>query len=100
MKKYACSNCDKPLEKMGDAKIFAGVLVCVACHKIVQTHYDRARKTLDTILELYKDVLRASLVRKQAHLPTLPKEPTMPLATVMNMLKVVDENAKKRHQDS
>lgn len=98
-KTHVCTNCDKPIEKMGDGKIFSGVLVCVACHKIAQTQYDRARRTLDTILDLYKDVLRSALVRKQMNLPSIPKDPVMPLSTAMNMLKVVHAHATKRHED-
>lgn len=100
--KVRCTNCDKALVKEGDIRLFHGVVCCADCEKIVQHAYDRADTLVKHVLTLYKESLRMTLIKKQAHLPKLPvgDMPMGELPAAMNMLKVLHANGAKKQQAS
>lgn len=97
-----CTNCDKILPKAADIHLFQGVVCCADCDKIVRHAYEKAETLVRHVLTLYKESLRAALIKKQAHLPKLPVGdlPMGELPAAMNMLKVLHANGAKRQQAS
>lgn len=98
-----CTNCGKLLTQADDVHMFQAVVCCQICHKIVQTKLERADTLLRNVLTIYRDTLRQALIKRQANLPTLPKEDTMPmpdLAAAMNILRTVNAHGTKEPQDS
>lgn len=97
-----CTNCGKVLAHKEDVYLFQKVICCSDCHKIVTHAFDKAQRLVDSVLSLYKEALRISLIKKQAHLPTLP-EGEMPMGELqasMNMLGVLHANGAKKQQTS
>jgi hypothetical protein len=98
--KLTCTNCGKALMSQGDIFAFQKVICCADCHKIVTNAYDKAARLVSAVLDLYRESLRVSLVKKQAHLPTLPKDgmPMGELQAAMNMVGVLHANGAKEQQ--
>ena len=96
----SCTNRGKPLLNQQDIQTFMKVICCKSCHKIVTQSYERGVRLVNSVLDLYKESLRLALVKKQAHLPVLPKGdmPMSELAAEMNMLEVLRANGAKGQQ--
>ncbi len=95
-----CTNCGKALVSQDDIQTFQRVVCCKDCFKIVTNAYDKAVRLVDSVLSLYKESLRMALIKKQAHLPTVPQGemPMGELQASMNMLEVLRANGAKGQQ--
>lgn len=95
-----CTNCGKQLLRQDDVYTFQKVICCFGCHEIVVHAYDKAARLVDSVMGLYKEALRMSLIKQQAHLPTLPmgEMPMGELQASMNMLGVLHANGAKKQQ--
>lgn len=61
-----CLNCKKPTPE-GDAKVFAEVFVCSACHGMAERLFQRLEGELRRLLLLSKETIRVALVEGKLH---------------------------------
>ena len=70
-KQGTCINCDGAL--LASPKVFQGLVICDTCNKIVEHRLKKVRAELQMVFQTYLETIRIALIKKQMHLPTLPK---------------------------
>jgi hypothetical protein len=61
-----CMNCKAPTSEQ-DARLFAGVYVCVGCHGMATRLFERGQKELQQLLVMMQEAIRIGLVEGNLH---------------------------------
>lgn len=81
-----CINCGVELYTF-DVRFFQGVMVCPTCCRIAERKAKQAKDELQMIYNVYVDMLRVALIRKELHLPQLPTDNSMPMVELKKAIE-------------